>query len=263
MVLPTPKVGAGHIEEGFKLQTVLALQHLWRIGQEMGVQWWTSAVAYVPRESLYAVKEKAAIAGQAWTLLHARDESEDEEGEERDIWKERHCAGMKVRGAKAAAKMLPDWGIVEGLKAPPVFVVEVEELPRGAGVEWHAQVGVVGGMVKVSFLSLLLNRLADNEQVCSKSGEGWVLHQCAFGTAAQSTVAIGYASIISDLRKSVDEALVFLGRDPQACGLITSSYLDNTVGWVADMCEFGGMVPCRSIWDGEGGRLAALLILDN
>lgn len=141
----------------FKLQTVLSLQHLWRIGQEMNVQWWTGAVAYLPSSSLEVVKEKAAIVSRAWTLVHERecedDESDDEEA--RDLWEEKHYAGMEVRGQGKVEKTLPDWDVVEcdggeGKVVPPFWVVEVEELPRGSEVEWHAQLGVVGGPVKVS-----------------------------------------------------------------------------------------------------------------
>jgi diphthine-ammonia ligase len=56
-------------------------------------------------------------------------------------------------------KMLPDWDFVEvgGEEevVPPFWVVEVEELPRGSAVEWHAQLGVMGGLVKVSSCEFL------------------------------------------------------------------------------------------------------------
>jgi diphthine-ammonia ligase len=141
----------------FTFQTVLSMQHLWRIGQEMSVQWWTSAVAYLPSSSPEAVAEKAAIASHAWALIHERDlkGEESEEEEVRDLWEEKHYAGMEVRGQGKMDTMLPDWEVVEfgggkGKVAPPFWVVEVEELPRGSEIEWHAQLGVVGGPVRVS-----------------------------------------------------------------------------------------------------------------
>jgi diphthine-ammonia ligase len=143
--------------ENFKLQAVLSLQHLWRVGREMNVQWWTSAVVYLPHDSLEVIAEKAAIVSEAWLLIHQRgiidDESESEET--RDLWEEKHYAGMEVRGAEKVEKILPDWDIVEAVSGhevvvPPSWVVEVEALPRGSAVEWHAQLGVVGGPVKVS-----------------------------------------------------------------------------------------------------------------
>lgn len=147
----------GYDVSDFNLQTVLALQHLWRIGLEMSVQWWTSAVAYLPRSSLKVVPQKAAIVSRAWKLAHQRDldDSESEGEETRDLWEEKHYAGMEIRGAGKVEKLLPDWAAVkcdddERMLIPPFWVVEVEELPRGSEVEWHAQLGVAGGPVKVS-----------------------------------------------------------------------------------------------------------------
>lgn len=92
------------------------------------------------------------LAGKAWELLHVKQEEEDEEDEERDLWEEKHFAGMQHRGAEDVRKALPDWEVIKGeVTAPPFWAVEVEELPRGAGVEWHASLGVVGGIVEVSF----------------------------------------------------------------------------------------------------------------
>ncbi len=122
----------------------------------MNVQWWTSAVAYLSHDSLKNVEEKASIVSQAWVLIHQRDINDDDfEDEVRDLWEEKHYAGMEVRGAGKVEKLLPDWDILEdgsggGMIVPSFWVVEVEELPRGSKVEWHAQLGVVGGPVKVS-----------------------------------------------------------------------------------------------------------------
>ena len=70
-------------------------------------------------------------------------------------------------------KMLPDWEsveIVEGqdnvMGIPSFWAAEVQELPRGAGIEWAALSGVVGASVKVrdleSFLDTLVERLTDS-----------------------------------------------------------------------------------------------------
>ncbi len=158
--VPTPRGCKTGLLENFNLQAVLSLQHLWRIGAEMKVGWWTSVVAYLPRNSPELIEEQAAIASQAWKMLHTRDaESMDEEAEERDIWEEKHYAGMEARGAVKAAHNLPDWSLVEaqsnkGSSIPPFFAIEVEELPRGSGIEWHAHLGVVGGPIKVTQTSL-------------------------------------------------------------------------------------------------------------
>lgn len=97
-------------EGGFELQTVLALHHLWRIGVEMKVGWFGSAVAYVPRGSnAEAVREQASIATKAWISLHSMEEGNDEEDEgdrERDLWEERFFAGREARGEFDASLLL-------------------------------------------------------------------------------------------------------------------------------------------------------------
>jgi len=140
----------------FKLHTVLALQHLWRIGEYMDVGWWTSAVAYIPRGPTATVAARAVIALKAWTYLHRRKAEEEEESDEvRDLWEERHYLGRENRGALNAPKTLPDWSMVQSTDdatalKPPVFAAEVEELPRQSQIEWHAHLGVVNGPVQVS-----------------------------------------------------------------------------------------------------------------
>ncbi|KAK2628256.1 hypothetical protein QTJ16_002902 [Diplocarpon rosae] len=142
----------------FKKQAVLSLQHLVRIAQEMHVSWLTSCVAYIPHtpSSELSGLARHRILEQAWRLLHAKPNGEDEEAEEgeaeRDLWEEKHYAGMELYGAGAAATTVPGWEVVSvagGETAPPFWTAEVDELPRGAGVEWAAGWGVVGGRVEV------------------------------------------------------------------------------------------------------------------
>jgi diphthine-ammonia ligase len=123
----------------------------------MNVQWWASAVAYLPHDTIGTIAEKAAMVSQAWALMHQRDINDDdfEDEEARDLWEEKYYAGMEVRGVEKVKSMLPDWDVVECGSdeeegVPPFWLVEVEELPRGSAVEWHAHLGVVGGPVKVS-----------------------------------------------------------------------------------------------------------------
>ncbi|TAQ89561.1 hypothetical protein B7494_g2138 [Chlorociboria aeruginascens] len=138
MILPRNEVGEGINQDGnmplsdYKLQTVLALQHLWRIGIEMDVQWWTSAVAYLPHGPRSTISMKARIAGRSWSLLHnAEIEDEgDESGGEKDLWDEKYNFGMQRRGVQDRRS------------------AEVEELPRGSAIEWHAHLGVANGAVK-------------------------------------------------------------------------------------------------------------------
>ncbi|OHE98897.1 hypothetical protein CORC01_05793 [Colletotrichum orchidophilum] len=149
MVLPTEKEG------NMEMQIALSLQHLWRIATEMKVQLWTSAVAYFPRTPKEAdMRRQSQLAEAAWKAVHKDDEDEDGEndGSGPDLWDRKfNPAYMSLGEDAAAAQKLPDWssiatadgdyGEADG-PVPPFFSVEVEELPRQAGVEWHAHLGL-------------------------------------------------------------------------------------------------------------------------
>uniref|UniRef100_L2FHU9 Diphthine--ammonia ligase n=1 Tax=Colletotrichum fructicola (strain Nara gc5) TaxID=1213859 RepID=L2FHU9_COLFN len=149
MILPTETTG------NLEMQIVLSLQHLWRIATEMKVQLWTSAVAYFPNTPKEAdARRQAHLAAAAWSGAHAPggDEDEDDEGGP-DLWDRKYNPQYMSLGGEDPAKeqKLPDWSVVknetddEDEAAKPVpsfFAVEVEELPRAAGVEWHAHLGL-------------------------------------------------------------------------------------------------------------------------
>jgi diphthine-ammonia ligase len=156
---------ADNPDKEFNLQTILSLQHLFRVGLQMGVGWFTSTVAYLPAQPCHhLLSTKATIAGNAWSYLHSQDlgendEEEEEEGNERDLWEEKYLAGMGNYSGSSKERRLPDWEMLAEVgkgneNIPPFFAAEVEELPRGAGIEWHAHMGIVGGsgIVEVSFL---------------------------------------------------------------------------------------------------------------
>ncbi|KAK3383409.1 hypothetical protein B0T24DRAFT_515105 [Lasiosphaeria ovina] len=170
MALPD---GAGGDDEALRLQVALSLQHLWRIGLDTGVQWWTSAVAYFPGgASSYpglTMALKMELAAKAWDAAHLwsagregedGDEDEDEDAGP-DLWDQRFDPRyMSLAGERGALPpaTLPDWSAVDlsagsaaksktrAASAPPLFVAEVAELPRAAAVEWHAHLGVAGAL---------------------------------------------------------------------------------------------------------------------
>jgi len=265
MTLPSPE--STNPLNAFKLQAMLALQHLWRIGQDTHVKWWTSAVAYVPRSAdASTTAVRATIAAKAWTQLHQHpvDSDTDNSSEERDLWEEKHHAGMQLRGGNTSVSTrneqnftLPDWSIVElsserrdefSNAIPPCFTAEVDELPRQSAIEWHAHLGVVLGPVKI------ISRSQTNE---------WAIHQCVFGTQVQTLLMIEYTLDGSVFRRRVDGALgevgVVAAAEQQRAYL---SYVDVSVQGEGDVLGLGceGMVPCRSLWDMCGRRIAAVLL---
>ena len=108
--------------------------------------------------------QRARIAGQAWKRIHARPEPTDDEDDEepRDLWEEKYHAGLRTMSRETELKSIPDWDVVsfESQEAgqigiPSFWAAEVEELPRGAGIEWAALSGVAGSSVKVFRFSTL------------------------------------------------------------------------------------------------------------
>lgn len=149
---------------GLQMQLVLSLQHLWRIGVEMGVQWWTSAAVYFPRasRSRYGVpaREKAMLAWRAWRAAHlwvSPRLTDDSSGP--DLWDRKFNAKYLFydngEADKAKKTCLPyyadtvdnedgeDDGPGTKRPVPFFFAAEVDELPRSAEAEWHAHAGLI------------------------------------------------------------------------------------------------------------------------
>ncbi|KAI9817009.1 MAG: hypothetical protein M1826_001673 [Phylliscum demangeonii] len=141
----------------FRLQTVLSLQHLWRVGLSMGVRWWGGGVAFIAGDT--AIPLKALVAWDAWTHRHrleshAADKPHaPEDDDDFDVWDQKMGVWKDTAAELAPRSTLPDLGIVTGLStqqlASSMFVVQVDELPRGCEIEW-AGIGVVSPGVVVS-----------------------------------------------------------------------------------------------------------------
>ncbi|OAQ70537.1 meiotically up-regulated 71 protein [Pochonia chlamydosporia 170] len=134
-------------------QIVLSLQHLWRIGSEMRVQCWSSAVTYLARQSSEAdAQEAAKVAAQSWRLAHGSPEDDDETDNGPDPWDLKYnpqYQSLGGREVKTSSPSVADWSVYTlrqqnepGSCIPPVFAAEVESLPRGSLVEWHAHNGL-------------------------------------------------------------------------------------------------------------------------
>jgi diphthine-ammonia ligase len=160
-----------HQFSNFIRQAVLSLQHLWRIGQAMDLSYWTGAVAYLSKDTSSNIPRKAKLAARAWSEANGgewcerldEENSESPDEGEPDLWEERyHMAFIRREAVKRPAKKLPDWSgvklecqkvgksnVVYSKQLPVFFAAEVEELPRGSDIEWHALLGVTSGPIKV------------------------------------------------------------------------------------------------------------------
>ncbi|KAK0751581.1 hypothetical protein B0T18DRAFT_318086, partial [Schizothecium vesticola] len=150
-LLPASMLLPPQTDDDSPLHVVLALQHLVRIALDAAVQvqWFAGGVAYFPRSA--SAQAMARLAGRAWHAVHSRpvEGSEDEEEDGPDLWDRRfnplyRTLDSSGGGGGRATSSFPDWDVLEGDAVSPFFAAEVEELPRGAGVEWHAHVGFAG-----------------------------------------------------------------------------------------------------------------------
>jgi diphthine-ammonia ligase len=139
----------------FLAQSILSLQHLWRIGRAMDVQAWTGAVAFISQCSTSEAIRRASIACETWQSIHDilaskdkvnTDERNGESGdvEEYDVWDLKNKVAQLSTSAaekKDIRPTLPDFTSItfdlnQSSSGSLVFVAQVEELPRSADIEW-------------------------------------------------------------------------------------------------------------------------------
>jgi diphthine-ammonia ligase len=238
--------------DAFWVQAVLSLQHLWRVGQAVGVQWWTSGMAFLSECGEEESQQRAEMALSVWRKIHERLPEDDtlEESEDVDVWDiQNRVSAMPDGGAEEEDAMpkLPDWSVVEsgGHIPPPVFVVEVSELPRGASVEWTA-LGLAG---------------------------------CPVALEPFGDEMVGLSQYATDLRGTDVRIYCYGVKDPQALaqipGLLAAEdgsdsrlgqiqYTLYTTPGVLDQGRVdlsrGQIVPCRRIWNSTGERIAAAVV---
>ncbi|KAE9980418.1 hypothetical protein BLS_008750 [Venturia inaequalis] len=144
----------------FIAQTVLSLQHLFRIARAMDVQSFTGALAFISSCPPSEGDIRATIAIKAWKETHqqaltsqtnADEEADEDDGdnEEVDIWDLRnrhfpfqtHAPGKRRKQIVDTRSPIPDYSALKRTALPlipPVFVAQVAELPRGANIEWFS-----------------------------------------------------------------------------------------------------------------------------
>ena len=142
---------------------------------------------------------------------------------------------------------------------PPLFVAEVEELPRGAGVEWHAHLGLAHA--GEGSVSLWEGRLPLSGQEVAVSQ---VIVKSAEVRFVQTVVAEGLGGAGCRHGQAAREALARLGEVGSSAVGPTAvvRYVDVEVLRANDGEGegIGPVVPCKSLWDGKGGRLAAVTV---
>lgn len=147
-------------DDGFMHQAILSLQHLWRVGQSVGVDWWTHGIAYLAdAESEQEIQERAKVAYEVWREANtlpmagdADDEESDHEVNFIDAWDLKHnhqlYSAQPSRSAPANSHLhtLTNFNVfnqntspnVDSAPIPPFLAAHLTSLPRSAPIEWHS-----------------------------------------------------------------------------------------------------------------------------
>ncbi|KAI4861713.1 adenine nucleotide alpha hydrolases-like protein [Hypoxylon rubiginosum] len=302
MTLPllTPDSG------GAELQIVLALQHLWRVGAEMQVRWWSSAVAYFarPLDSPFGgaqARRSAGLAATAWKAAHSRPLANTKEEVGPDLWDRKYNPMYMTYGDgdDATEPTLPDWEVLKDFDdggdddneemqerpVPYVFSAEVEELPRSAGVEWHAHLGfanVGSGSVRLYSEPGAPDGLPGDPDlhhviVEHTNGDAFVQTVVVYRKAETTPNRFSFVEAVDGatlaLRKSLARLLMGAENDasPQhevddtiikaKLSYVDKEHIDTPTGG-AGMVEKGAVIACGSLWDSQMRRLDMVSIFE-
>ncbi|THX11505.1 adenine nucleotide alpha hydrolases-like protein [Aureobasidium pullulans] len=221
----------------FTTQAILALQHLWRIGQIMHVSDFLGAVAFISASSPVFASSRVNTAIKAWNLAHEKpavdDQDEDEESADIDLWDRVHGQQFGNGSAATTSTQRKDIG-VRGEGVPPCFVAEVESLPRDAPVEW-ASTGVRwDGEIEVKELV---------EDVCTRQ-------TLNIKSGLEEVEIAGWIAVNSvDALEKVEVPASYV------CTVYTTQILPGA--WVKERQPT--IVPCYRLWNGQGQRVAAVV----
>ena len=231
-------------------QTCLALQHLWRVSKSTEVTWWTYGIAFFVGETDWDVSRKASLTWLAWKRMHEptlwKAEDIPSEDDELDLWDKKYGGQSTFAGGKKEVPLpafqmrqpVDQYVLRSGSNAelPAFFAVQVDELPRGCKVEWHAP-GLAGA--KVSFTTFVVEEI--------------VFHQCYVPEYQRTIATASLPAPISleHLLYLMNAASIMLGSRPHA-----TIYTTQTI-------ETGAhTVPCKSIWGKDGRQISVVIIVD-
>ncbi|THV55616.1 hypothetical protein BGAL_0006g00700 [Botrytis galanthina] len=253
MLLPTSSPSPSPL---FHISTILSLQHLLRIADATSIKWFTSACIYIPTPTPHPGSSSPSpspstssaltkIAYQAWKYIHApppQDSDHDSDAEPRDLWEEKfRYSNTTPLSNEHTTTTYPDHDILQSdtPTIPPFWTAEVESLPRGSEVEWHAHVGVCDGPIDVKNIETREHR---GNSLTTSSTRHTVL------------------TFPYDVTPSPDD----FKDDYSNRGLIHLVYVDTSLVDVNKLLSAGwegkGVIPCKSLWDGEGRRLSTVIV---
>ncbi|KAM3540116.1 hypothetical protein ARSEF1564_006955 [Beauveria bassiana] len=272
MRLPTPS------DTSLVEQITLSLQHLWRIGTHMKVQQWTSAVAYFDKAaSDEDMRRKAQLAGRAWRMMHAEPVEEEDEAA-LDPWDLKYNTQYMSLASNESSKPrpLPDWDVFSTRQqnepetcVPPLFVVEVAELPRGAAVEWHAHIGLSGLPQTSTQLVAHTESQLDgwlSWSTCVRA-EGGIFVHTLLANVGRFGAKLSLSAIVAEAQNKYRESIRLLGAESLDVAS-QAPYLmyvdsDSMAGWTEISSNTGlpcATIPSHSIWTADGKRASCVAV---
>ncbi|KAI4260364.1 MAG: hypothetical protein LQ352_000337 [Teloschistes flavicans] len=264
---PANDPGASTKGAEFRLQTTLALQHLWRIGKAMGVGWWIGANAFLV-SGQDNVRQKACMTALAWKAIHAQgDDAESASGQtdsdapDFDVWEQQQNNDRELV-ARNEDRTLPDFSQVSmiattrpgqahaGPAIPPFFAIEVAQLPRDSEIEWQG-LGLSQSSVKI-FDTVSEDGITTT--VCSVGS-----NEAVYGFIGLSMIA----TIQVDLAARIRQALAILHKRCEMFDGIQSHQTVYTAHKIKASDDLKAqLVPCKSIWSIDGESLDAAIIVE-
>lgn len=257
----------------YRARCCLALQHLWRVGKEMKVEWWTGAVAFIAGEGVPGTK--ALTAWAAWRIMHALplfEETDVAEDDSFDVWDTTYGQHGRTDVANDEAHSLPNFEKLifehdegrslpldrsngtytelqesECPRVPGFFAVEVNELPRNSEIEWQS-LGVAYSQVHCK--SFTVDEFGIQIRTCSIASLGECVSYMAIPFVPSTEQGLRQKYILAGVGWARNVA------DPGTHLHVTIYTSDVPLVTATD----AQIVPCRAIWGPGGSRLTAGIV---
>lgn len=225
--------------ENFSLRAVLSLQHLWRIGTAMEVDWWLGAVAFLAGEDC---DTRAGMAWRLWQKLHTqKDEDSEEDEPQLDAWDIKYGRRAdEQQSNRSGSSNLPNFAVMRSEASTPLFfAAQVESLPRQSDIEWQ------GLGCRCERMTMTAREMDSGRRTDTVVDSYFTYTGIEIDMAQSELVSQSLQHVVDTYcqHPAVSHAAVY-----------TASPLPGGF-WP------GQIVPCKAVWGREGRRLAAGIIL--
>ncbi|KAL8843536.1 MAG: hypothetical protein Q9170_000040 [Blastenia crenularia] len=250
---------------GFRLQSTLSLQHLWRIGKVMDVGWWTGALAFLVADDHNDISSKVSISISTWRAIHIQVYRHGQGSlgtaagdDDFDVWHQQRNNGPNFQ-VEDEEHDVPDFSCLSVLGTgdvesqdvsgviPPLFAVEVAQLPRNSEIEWQA-LGV--SQTPVKFLTTIW------EYGISVTACTMASNEIVFGF-----IGIKIVDTMTTIEAQIEQSLRLLQRRCDGANLVDGHKIIYTSYSINGINIKAQLVPCKSVWNFQGESLAAAIVL--